>query len=203
MADRPIFGRPISPSSTDPTLRPVAERGFLPNLRPLFLGELVRRLSPVPSGNSLARPLLATPSTTVTVPAAAPPASAEETKEIQQEPGLWGPTFTTCSATLGAGALSLPYAMHHMGLVFGLAMLALAALATHFSISLLVSVMDVTRLYSYEELTVHAFGRGVGVARADSACPRDVNCLLKTPKAPNASASPRWRRPAAGGFFRF
>ena len=148
----------------------MAERGFLPNLRPLF-DNLVRQLSPVadrrdgaPSA-ALAEPLLKS----VVVPSApaegsAVPPSVVEDAAKAESAGLWGPTLTTCSATLGAGALSLPFAMSHLGMGLGLLLLALAALATHYSITLLVSVMDATRLYSYEELTVHAFGRWVGVA---------------------------------------
>jgi len=68
-----------------------------------------------------------------------------------------------CSATLGAGALSLPYAISQMGLLLGLGLLAATACATHYSISLLVGAMGATRLHSFEELTVHAFGQRVGV----------------------------------------
>ena len=64
----------------------------------------------------------------------------------------WGTVFTMCSATLGAGALSLPYAISQMGLLLGLGLLAATACATHYSISLLVGAMGATRLHSFEEL---------------------------------------------------
>ena len=156
--------------ASDDDLRPVAERGFLPNLKPLF--DMVRQFSPVldrrdgAPAPALAEPLLKS----VVVPSAPGEASAAqlsaatENAAKAERAGLWGPTLTTCSATLGAGALSLPFAMSHLGMGLGLLLLALAALATHYSITLLVSVMDATRLYSYEELTVRAFGRWVGVA---------------------------------------
>ena len=50
-----------------------------------------------------------------------------------------------------------------MGLVLGIALLVVTAAATYHSISLLTAAMDATRLFSYEELTVHAFGRPMGV----------------------------------------
>ena len=64
--------------------------------------------------------------------------------------GLWGTVFTMCSATLGAGALSLPYALSQMGLALGLSLLVATAAATYYSIALLVAAMDATKLYSYE-----------------------------------------------------
>ena len=44
---------------------------------------------------------------------------------------IWGTAFNMCSATLGAGALSLPYAIQHTGVVLGLLLLLGTAVATH------------------------------------------------------------------------
>ena len=68
-----------------------------------------------------------------------------------------------CSATLGAGCLSLPYAIKLAGIGPGLLLLLLTALATHFSVVLLVGAIATTGSSSYEELTVHLFGKGVGL----------------------------------------
>ncbi|GMI44722.1 hypothetical protein TrCOL_g13908 [Triparma columacea] len=70
--------------------------------------------------------------------------------------------FNLCSATLGAGALSLPYAFSQAGLITSLFLLILASLSTLLSISLLIKTANHTGGKSYEEITVMLFGRGVG-----------------------------------------
>ena len=80
-----------------------------------------------------------------------------------QQGSVWGTAFNMCSATLGAGALSLPYAIQHTGVVLGLLLLLGTALATQWSVELLVSAITVTNVRSYEDLTVHLFGRKMGV----------------------------------------
>ena len=79
--------------------------------------------------------------------------------------------FNIASATLGAGALTLPYAIKESGLAMGLMWLTLGMLSTVYSIKLLVMVMQAVRhspawkgprsLDSYEELTLHLFGKKV------------------------------------------
>ena len=59
---------------------------------------------------------------------------------------LWGTVFNTCAATLGAGALSLPHAMAELGVIPGLVLLVATALATHYSIVLLVAAITVRPL---------------------------------------------------------
>ena len=67
-----------------------------------------------------------------------------------------------CSATLGAGALSLPYAVEQVGAAGGVLMLLLTSAASHYSTVLLVSAIVQTGTRSYEELTVRLFGRTMG-----------------------------------------
>ena len=52
---------------------------------------------------------------------------------------VWGTTFNMCAAILGAGALSLPHTMHAMGVVPGVVLLMFTAVATHYSVVLLIS----------------------------------------------------------------
>ena len=54
-----------------------------------------------------------------------------------------GAVACLCSATLGAGILSLPYAMAEAGILCGVSMLLASAVATAFSIQLLVQAMQV------------------------------------------------------------
>jgi amino acid permease len=68
-----------------------------------------------------------------------------------------------CSATLGAGALSLPYAFSALGIVGGVACLTLVAAASHYSVVLLTSALTRAGARSYEELTVNVFGKAFGV----------------------------------------
>ena len=71
--------------------------------------------------------------------------------------------FNLCSATLGAGALSLPLAFKQSGLVLGPVLLAVGALATVFSIRLLIECRQATGLRSYEDLSVGLFGKKMGL----------------------------------------
>lgn len=75
---------------------------------------------------------------------------------------LWGTVFNLCAATLGAGALSLPHAVSAMGLIPGLVLLMITALATQFSIVLLVACLSVTNARSFEDLSVMLFGKVTG-----------------------------------------
>jgi len=67
-----------------------------------------------------------------------------------------------CSATLGAGALSLPYAFQHLGVAGGALALFITASAAQYSVTLLVSAISATGTKSYEELTVYTFGKTLG-----------------------------------------
>lgn len=74
-----------------------------------------------------------------------------------------GSTFNLCSATLGAGALSVPFTFQAAGFGFGLCLLVLGGMATVFSIYLLILARQVTQKPSYEDLSVFLFGKGMGV----------------------------------------
>lgn len=76
---------------------------------------------------------------------------------------LWGTVFNMCSATLGAGALSLPYAFEQVGAAGGVCLLLVTAAASYHSIVLLIGAISVTGARSYEDLSVRMFGRWVGV----------------------------------------
>lgn len=67
--------------------------------------------------------------------------------------------FNLCSATLGAGALSLPYAFAKSGLGIGLILLIGAAFLSVYSIDLLIYCKTRTHLKSYEDLAVYCFSK--------------------------------------------
>lgn len=75
-----------------------------------------------------------------------------------------GATFNIASATLGAGALSLPYAFKCSGVLLGSILLTVAALATVYSIRLLLTASRVASaryrriVDSYEDLAGCVFG---------------------------------------------
>lgn len=74
-----------------------------------------------------------------------------------------GSAFNLCSATLGAGALSIPVAFKRTGMVLGCVLLLLGSLATIFSIYLLLIARKATKKDSYEDLTVFMFGKFTGI----------------------------------------
>mmetsp|Transcript_22981 Transcript_22981/g.34855 ORF Transcript_22981/g.34855 Transcript_22981/m.34855 type:complete len:523 (+) Transcript_22981:65-1633(+) len=72
---------------------------------------------------------------------------------------FFGSIANLCSATLGAGVLSLPYALYQSGLVFGLGLLGIAAWSSIVSIRFLVEASSHFRIYTYEGLVDHVLGR--------------------------------------------
>ena len=72
-----------------------------------------------------------------------------------------GSIFNLAGATLGAGALSIPYAVAVSGLLFALAQLVLASFLTVYTIRLLMRASRQTGLQSYEDLALHCFGKRV------------------------------------------
>ena len=79
-----------------------------------------------------------------------------------EEGSLWGSVFNLCSATLGAGCLSLPHAMKQMGLLPALALCLLTGFASHLSIVMLAESLHATDAKSFEDLSVLVFGRRTG-----------------------------------------
>ncbi|CEG49884.1 sodium-coupled neutral amino acid [Plasmopara halstedii] len=77
---------------------------------------------------------------------------------IPSKGSIRGSVFNLAGATLGAGALSLPYAVAVSGFGFAVAQLVLAAVLTIYTIRLLIRAEDITKLNSYEDLAMHCFG---------------------------------------------
>jgi amino acid permease len=88
--------------------------------------------------------------------------AADVLSEHFSEGSIRGSVFNLCSATLGAGCLSLPYALTCAGIGLGIGMLAIGAAATIFSIHLLVLVRTRTGLSTYESVSKAVFGSTVG-----------------------------------------
>ena len=74
------------------------------------------------------------------------------------EGSIRGSVFNLASATLGAGALSVPYAFKAMGVGLGFVIIVICAVATTFSIRLLIITRTRTGLSSFEVITDHLFG---------------------------------------------
>lgn len=74
------------------------------------------------------------------------------------EGSVRGSVFNLASATLGAGALSVPYAFKSMGIGLGLFLIIICACATSFSIQLLQLTRTRTGLSSYEQVTARLYG---------------------------------------------
>ena len=76
----------------------------------------------------------------------------------------WGSVANLCSATLGAGAVSLPYAFQKCGLLGGILLLSFAALVTGFSIQLLAEAVscNIEGCTSYESMSHKLCGPRMG-----------------------------------------
>jgi amino acid permease len=71
---------------------------------------------------------------------------------------LSGPIANLCSATLGAGVLSIPYSLYQSGIVVGLALMFFSAAATILSIDMIVDAARKFSAATYEELVDKALG---------------------------------------------
>lgn len=67
--------------------------------------------------------------------------------------------FNLCSATLGCGALALPFAFQGCGLLLATALLLVGAFVSIYSIRLLIECRDATLLNSYEDIAIEYFGK--------------------------------------------
>ena len=76
-----------------------------------------------------------------------------------EEGSVRGSVFTLASATLGAGALSVPFAFKSMGIALGSVLILLCAVTTIFSLRLLTMARTRTGLSSFEEITQRLYGR--------------------------------------------
>ena len=70
-----------------------------------------------------------------------------------------GSISNLCSATLGAGALSLPYAISLTGIVLGTLLLLFSAFLTTVSIDVIISACVKTKLFKYEDVSQQLVGR--------------------------------------------
>ncbi|KAL7471050.1 hypothetical protein ACHAXS_011326 [Conticribra weissflogii] len=75
-----------------------------------------------------------------------------------------GSVSNLCSATLGAGALSLPYAFSLTGLIPGIVLILFSAQASIISIDLIISSCVTTNLFKYEDVAVRLAGSRAGKA---------------------------------------
>ena len=73
-----------------------------------------------------------------------------------------GSISNLCSATLGAGALSLPFAISLTGIVFGILLLLLSAYLTIVSIDVIIEACVITQLFKYEDVSVRLAGKRAG-----------------------------------------
>ena len=73
-----------------------------------------------------------------------------------------GSISNLCSATLGAGALSLPFAISLTGIVFGILLLVFSAYLTIVSIDVIIEACRRTQLFKYEDVSVRLVGKGAG-----------------------------------------
>ena len=147
---------------------PVSRQGYLPDLEPLTGEHELGALLLVPRSATSPSPLdLAGPHGLRRELFNEDTGSLAKGDTLQaaiyDRVGLWGTVWNMCSATLGAGALSLPFAFQHLGAAGGALAIALTASAAHYSVSLLVGAITVTRATSYEQLTVYCFGKTMGV----------------------------------------
>jgi amino acid permease len=79
--------------------------------------------------------------------------------KVRSENNHIASTFVLLSAILGAGILSLPYAVAKTGFILGPFLLIIGALVTRYTIKLLVSAAKLSNTNSYEELAFYCYGR--------------------------------------------
>jgi len=82
--------------------------------------------------------------------------------EHYSEGSIRGSVFNLCSATLGAGALSVPFAFRGMGAGIGCALLVLVAITTSFSVHLIIVTRIRSGLRTFGEIADGVFGNAVG-----------------------------------------
>jgi hypothetical protein len=70
-----------------------------------------------------------------------------------------GSISNLCSATLGAGALSLPFAISLTGIVLGVLLLIFSAILTVYSIDVIIDACVRTKLFKYEDVSQRLVGR--------------------------------------------
>jgi len=71
---------------------------------------------------------------------------------------LRGSIFTLCASAIGAGLLSLPYAVNQCGLILGILMLIIGGLCFGVYYLILVAVCDDQQIYDFVAVTVKLYG---------------------------------------------
>ncbi|KNC55379.1 uncharacterized protein AMSG_12410 [Thecamonas trahens ATCC 50062] len=66
--------------------------------------------------------------------------------------------FNLSNTIVGAGVITLPYALRSAGTIIGCVMLIVTCIASMFSFSLLIRLHDATGLFSYRDIAVRAYG---------------------------------------------
>jgi len=89
-----------------------------------------------------------------------------EEENYEKKGSVRGSIFNFFSSTVGAGALAVPYAFSHCGLLVGSALLIGVARSTTFSVHLLIQARIKSGLVSYEELAVGLYNKYMGYAVA-------------------------------------
>ncbi len=115
--------------------------------------------------NAAPEPLLTPPATLPTElkPAASPSIIVRLCPALSKG-SVWGTVINMCAAIMGAGCLSLPQAVASLGVVpFGVLIL-FTAVATHYSIVLLIAAIDATGCRSFEDMSALVIGTWTGHA---------------------------------------
>jgi hypothetical protein len=73
-----------------------------------------------------------------------------------------GSISNLCSATLGAGALSLPYAISLTGIIAGVLLLVVSAYLTIISVDVIIDACVRTQMFKYEDVAQRLVGRRAG-----------------------------------------
>jgi amino acid permease len=88
----------------------------------------------------------------------------EDTKATRCPNFSPGSISNLCSATLGAGALSLPYAISMTGIIFGVMFLLLSAYLTIISINIIIEACVVTQQFKFEDVSKRLVGPHMSIA---------------------------------------
>jgi sodium-coupled neutral amino acid transporter 11 len=85
--------------------------------------------------------------------------TSTSTTDDSTHSGVPGATFNFVNSIVGAGIIGMPYAIKQCGLLMGVALLVFVAYIVHLSVLMLISVGINEKIYNYEELAHHLFGK--------------------------------------------
>jgi len=137
-------------------------QGYLPNLDPILTreSEFEEAHPPPPEDKMLGSP----PAEGLWGDVTASPALSEASTPSISRPflaagSMKSSVFNLTSATLGAGALSIPFAVSDAGVVIGVALLVFIGILSILATVYVVHVINFTELKTFEEMAVRAAGR--------------------------------------------